>query len=84
MKGQQRGEKEWNKNEKEQGVKVRKQKVKLFFFLCVCVCVQKSQNFALCACPKSKVDLFDPERKASLVFILRTTFWVGNLVYQRS
>ena len=51
MKGKQQGEK-WNKNEKERAVERRSRKV-------------KRQNFALYACPKRKVDLFDPERKGS-------------------
>ena len=36
---------------------------------------EKEKNFALCACLKPKVDLFDPEWKGSLVFTLHTTFW---------
>ena len=31
--------------------------------------------YALCACSKPKVALFDPERKGSLVFMLQTAFW---------
>ena len=39
----------------------------MFFFLIL-------KNFGLCLCPKPKVDLFDPERKGSLVFMVQTTF----------
>ena len=45
--------------EKERGVdkKMESQASVSFFFL-----VQKiSQNFALCTCPKPKVDVFDPK-----------------------
>ena len=47
-----------------------KSQASVFFF------VQKlSQNFALYACLKPKVELFDPEWKGNLAFTLLTTFW---------
>ena len=35
---------------------------------------EKEQGVTLCACPKPKVDLVDPERK-SLFFMMQTTLW---------
>ena len=43
---------------------------------------KQSQIFSFCTYPKPKVDLFDPERKGSLVFIMNSL--LGNLPTQQS
>ena len=51
-------------------MKKMKSQASVFFF-----CLKTTPNSPLCTCPKPKVDLFDPEGKGSLVFMLQTTFW---------